>query len=118
MVKIIEVSYGRSVIPDNLTPNMEIKKYESEHFEFKAVATDIHETTDTLIDACEREVLKQSKRLDEKRLARKDSVGLRNELGDINEMLGEIDADPKSLYDKTKIMARKKEIETLLAEIE
>jgi hypothetical protein len=117
MVRIIQVSYGRSIIPDNYEPNMHIKKYESEHFEFQAVSTDDGETTDDLIDACEREVLRQHKRLNEKRLARKDSVGLQDELDSINEMLGEFDADPKCLYDKSKLMARKGEIEKLLEDV-
>ena len=51
MVKITEVAYGRSVIPDNPSPNMEIKRYESEHFRFKAVATEETETVDDLVDA-------------------------------------------------------------------
>jgi len=118
MVKITEVTYGRSVIPDNPAPNMDLKRYESEQFRFHAIATDDNETINDLIDACEREVLKQHKRLEEKRSARKNATGLVDELDNIKEKLEELRSDPNSLYDDRKLLARKNEIETLLKEIE
>ena len=114
MVKIIEVKYSRSVVPDNVNPKMHIRKYESEQFGFRAISTDESETVDDLIDACEREVLTQHRRLEEKRCARRDSGELMEELNDINDMLKEIDSNSKCLYDKSKLMARKKEIDKVL----
>ena len=118
MVKIVLVEYGRSIVPDNPQPNKHVKKYESEHFKFQAVSTSDEETVDDLMDACEKEVLKQHKRLAEKRNARLNMTDLYEERADIEDMLKDVENGNKSFYDKEKLMARKKEIDKLLEDLE
>ena len=118
MVDIVKASYRRTIIPDNQEPEMEIKKYESESFEFEAIKTDVDETTDDLIDVCEKEVLKQHKRLNEIRALREDSVGIENELGDIEVKLKAVkNGDSDAMWDEKKLTARKVQLSELLDKV-
>lgn len=118
MVDIVKAIYRRTIIPDNQEPDMEIKKYESEVFEFEAVKTDVDETTDDLIDACEREVLRQHKRLEEIRDLRHDSVGIENELEEIEVKLKAVkNGDSDAMWDENKLTDRKEQLSKLLDKV-
>ncbi len=118
MVEIVKAVYRRTIIPDNDEPDMFIKKYESEAFEFEAVQTDSNETTDDLVDACEREVLRQHKRLSEIRSLRHDSVGIENELEDIEVKLKAVkNGDSDAMWDEGKLTKRKIHLSELLDKV-
>lgn len=115
MVDIVKVIYRRTIIPDNREPEMEIKKYESESFEFEAIKDIDGETTDDLVDACESEVLRQHKRLNEIRSLRNDSIGIEQELEDIEVKLKAVrGGDTDAMWDESKLTDRKKHLESQL----
>lgn len=118
MVEIVKAHYRRTVVPDNVEPNMEIKKYESEAFEFEAIKTDDKETVSDLISACEREVLKQHSRLIDVRSIRRDSSGIEIELGDIETKLRAVRSkDSDAMWDEKKLLKRKVELSELLDKV-
>ena len=37
MAQIVKATYRRTIIPDNVKPEKEVKRYEAEQFEFEAI---------------------------------------------------------------------------------
>jgi len=117
MVEITKVKYRRTIIPDNKEPNMSIRTYENESFEFEAIPEG-DETTNDVVDALEREVLKQHERLEEIRRLRRDSVDIEDELADIESKLKAVqDGDKDAMWDEKKLTKRKVELSELLGRL-
>lgn len=114
MVKIVKAIYRRTIIPDNTEPGKVVKTYEAEQFEFEAIANKKEETVSDLIDFCEKEVLHQHKRLIAIREVRNDSGHYQEELDKVNDKLSELDSVPECLYDRNKLIKRRKGIVALL----
>ena len=110
MVDIIRICYRRGIIPDNLEPEKELKKYEAENFEVE-VELNEGDTVEDAFDLAEKTVLEQYGRMENRRTARRDQTSLHAEILDIERKI--MDADEK-MYDVEKLKSRKKELEALL----
>jgi hypothetical protein len=111
MAKVMSVTYGRSIVPDNCEPERIVKKYEAEKFsvELKPTGT---ETFQDLILQAEGMILTAHRNLIERREARADIEVLEDELEGIECKLAEKD----SMYDVKKLRERKKQLEELIDE--
>ena len=110
-MKVKQIRYRRSIVPDNFEPEKNVRKYEAEAFDVE-IDIGANESPEEAFKLAETTVLAAHQALQEKREARSNIYELQEELDDIDDKLAEKD----SLYDTTKLRKRKKELEQLIAE--